>query len=39
MGHQSNLEMTECDSCGYTDVLKSDVECPICEYGTMEYPE
>jgi len=31
--------MTKCDNCEYTDVLQSDVECPMCEHGTMEYPE
>ena len=39
MGYQPSLQMTKCDNCEYTDVLQSDVECPMCEHGTMEYPE
>jgi len=39
MANQPTLRMTECDSCGYTDVLKSNVDCLMCEHGTMEYPE
>lgn len=33
------LKMSQCNDCGYQDILKAGVDCPHCDDGTMQLPE